>query len=329
MIGVLIIPTGIGAKIGGHAGDANPVVKLLAACCDKLIVHPNVVNASDINEMPENALYVEGSILDRFLEGQICLEKPKSNKILLAINKPVRPETINAVNAARHTIGCDIGIMEIGLQFDMNGYFNKDGTAGGDYYGMDCLLTQLEDYDFDALAIATAINVPKDVALYYFRNGGVNPWGGIEAIVSKYIAMALNKPVAHAPILEQDPSIKHFNEIVDPRIAAEVISSTFIHCVFKGLHKAPRISDRGLSVRDIDFMVSPWGCVGRPHEACLKANIPVIMVKENKTVLNDVIPDKFIRVENYWEAVGVAMTIKAGIIRRAVRWSLNPAEINA
>ena len=67
MIVVLIVPTGLGAEIGGHAGDANPVAKLLGACCDKLITHPNVVNGSDINEMPENALYVEGSILDRFL----------------------------------------------------------------------------------------------------------------------------------------------------------------------------------------------------------------------------------------------------------------------
>ena len=72
---VLIIPTGVGAEIGGHAGDGNPVAKLLAAVCDKLILHPNVVNASDINEMPENCLYVEGSMLDRFLREEICLKE--------------------------------------------------------------------------------------------------------------------------------------------------------------------------------------------------------------------------------------------------------------
>src|SRR5882672_5255275 len=59
---VLLIPTGIGSEIGGHAGDAGPVGKLIASCCDNLILHPNVVNASDINEMPENSLYVEGSV---------------------------------------------------------------------------------------------------------------------------------------------------------------------------------------------------------------------------------------------------------------------------
>ncbi len=71
----LIVPTGIGCEIGGHAGDANPVAKLIGKCCDKLITHPNVVNASDINEMPENTLYVEGSILNRFLRGELYLQE--------------------------------------------------------------------------------------------------------------------------------------------------------------------------------------------------------------------------------------------------------------
>ena len=51
---VFLVPTGINATIGGHAGDAGPVARLLASVCDTLILHPNVVNASDINEMPEN-----------------------------------------------------------------------------------------------------------------------------------------------------------------------------------------------------------------------------------------------------------------------------------
>ena len=31
---VLLVPTGIGADIGGHAGDATPVAQLLASVCD-------------------------------------------------------------------------------------------------------------------------------------------------------------------------------------------------------------------------------------------------------------------------------------------------------
>ena len=98
---VMIVPTGLGAEVGGHSGDATPSAKLLASCCDKLFIHPNIVNASDINEMTENMLYVEGSILDRFLEGQIGLEEVYSNKILVAVNSPVKKETVNAVSAAR------------------------------------------------------------------------------------------------------------------------------------------------------------------------------------------------------------------------------------
>ena len=72
---VCIIPTGIGCQIGGHAGDAGSLVRALGEMCDTLVVNPNVVNASDINEMPDNALYVEGSIITRFLMGEIvrCL----------------------------------------------------------------------------------------------------------------------------------------------------------------------------------------------------------------------------------------------------------------
>ena len=37
---VLLVPTGVGAEIGGHAGDATPVAALLAAACDTLITPP-------------------------------------------------------------------------------------------------------------------------------------------------------------------------------------------------------------------------------------------------------------------------------------------------
>jgi len=119
MIGVMIVPTGIGAEIGGHAGDANPAAKLIGACCTKLISHPNVFNAADINEMPENALYVEGSILDRFLQGVVELKEVKQNRILVAVNSPVREETENAVSAARATIGIDAEILELSTPLEL------------------------------------------------------------------------------------------------------------------------------------------------------------------------------------------------------------------
>lgn len=317
MIGVMIIPTGIGCEIGGHAGDANPVAKLLASVCDTLILHPNVVNASDINEMPENCLYVEGSILDRFLQGKIQLQRVLSNKILVVTNAPIRNETINAVSAARVTIGVDAEIVELKTPLRMVANLNSMG-ASGEVFGVQELLQQIKEYDFDALAVTTSIECKENVALNYFRNGGVNPWGGVEAKASKLIAYRLNKPVAHAPIETDNPELKTYNEIVDPRIAAEVISTCYLHCVLKGLHKAPRIG-RGLDVSRVDCLITPVGCVSYPHRTCLARGIPVIAVKENKTVLDDPMPDEFIFVENYLEAAGLLVAMRVGVHPSSVR----------
>jgi Protein of unknown function (DUF3326) len=44
----LIVPTGIGAAMGGYAGDALPIAKAVAASCDRLITHPNVMNGAQL-----------------------------------------------------------------------------------------------------------------------------------------------------------------------------------------------------------------------------------------------------------------------------------------
>ncbi len=324
---VLIIPTGIGCEIGGHAGDANPVARLLGSVCDKLVLHPNVVNASDINEMPENSLYVEGSILDRFLEGEIELyESPIQNRILVAVNKPVRPETINAVSAARATLGVDAKIIELKHLLVMRATMTDRG-ASGDIFGWEELIEQVEPYKFEALAISSFIDCEKEVSLNYFRNAGINPWGGVEAKLSKLVSTALNKPAAHAPQFEWNvPELVKFNEVVDPRESAELLSLAFLHCVLKGLHRAPRIGP-GLSVRDVDCLITPVDCVGRPHWACMKRGIPIIAVKENKCCLHDVMPEEFILVENYLEAAGLIAAMGARVNYKAVRRPLEPTEI--
>jgi hypothetical protein len=320
---VMIVPTGIGAEIGGHAGDANPAAKLIAKCCDKLITHPNVVNASDINEMTENTLYVEGSILNRFLRGEIYLKESFYNKILLVANKPLDNLSVNAVNAARTTIGADIEIVELETPLEMTGFYNKKGLADGKITGYLELVAQVDNYDFDALAIQSRVLVDKDTKLRYLREGGVNPWGGIEAIASKLIADKLDKPVAHSPYVDWESGtddLEEFNEIVDPRMSAEMVSLTYLHCVLKGLHKAPRISyENGLSVDGIDFMISPINCFGEPHEACALSGIPVIAVRENKTILNDEMPEDYIIVDNYLEAAGFLMSFRAGVYPKSVR----------
>ncbi len=324
---VFIVPTGIGAEIGGHAGDATPAAKLIASLCDRLFIHPNVVNASDINEMTENMLYVEGSILDRFLEGQIGLGEVYSNKILLAVNE-IKPEIINAVSAARATIGAEIEIVKFNIPLEMTAYITN-GKASGEIYNWLEAVQQVNQYDFDILVINTPITTDDNKAKeYLLKDGGVNIWGGVEAKLSKLMSEQLNKPVVHAPV-ENSETIKMLNEIVDPRKAAEMVSVCFLHCCLKGTHRAPRMtkSRDGYWVDDVDFLVSPINVFGRPHIACVKAGIPVIAVKENKTILNNKMPDSFIIAQNYLEVAGIISAIKAGVSIESVRRPLKATKV--
>lgn len=324
---VFIVPTGIGAEIGGHSGDATPAAKLIASLCDRLFVHPNVVNAADINEMTENMLYVEGSILDRFLEGQIGLEEIYSNKILLAVNE-VKPEIVNAVSAARVTIGANIEIVKLEVPLKMIASVVY-GKASGDIYNLDEAIQQTSQYDFDVVVVHTPIETNDDeVRDYLLKDGGTNIWGGVEAKLSKLMSEKLNRPVVHAPV-ENSEVFKTFNEIVDPRKAAEIVSVCYLHCCLKGAHIAPKISlkDSAYWNTDIDFLVSPVNVFGRPHVACLKAGIQVIAVEENKTVLEDKMPDNFIIAKNYLEVAGIISTKKAGITISSIRRPIERTKI--
>lgn len=320
----LIIPTGIGAEIGGHAGDANPVAKLMGAVADQVILHPNVVNGSDINEMPENALYVEGSMLNRWLQGEFRLRKPLQNRILVVTNGPIKNDTINAVSAADVTVGTDTRIMALDTPLQMIAEF-ENGRATGRVIGWEALLNQVNKVrdSWDALAIHTPIECDRQVALDYFKNGGVNPWGGVEAKASKLIAAGLDKPVAHAPqetVTPDDPELWNIiYQQVDHRMAPEVISSTYLHCVLKGLNQAPRISESvGLHVDELDAVVTVWGSPGPGVMAAQQRGIPVIVVRENQTI-NDTELVNQIEVENYWEAAGLLMCMNAGITPWSVR----------
>lgn len=319
-----IIPTGLGCEIGGHAGDAAPAARLIAETCDKLILHPNVVNASDINEMPDNALYVEGSMLDSFLEGKICLKEVRSNKVMVAVNKGFAPDVVNAISASRATLGVDAVIMTLDTPLIMEGWV-ENGKATGKHTGVEELISQFKDISgqFDALAIVTEIKVETDIALEYFKTGGVNPWGGIEAIVSGLISQELGCPAAHAPVESSDtkatPELLNlpYIDIVDPRMAAEVCAVGYSHCVLKGLQRAPRPAQSGIHRDTVGCLITPWGCSGRPHMACIEADIPVIVVRKN-ACCGGSIDQRFIYVENYIEAAGMVSLLKSGVTRESV-----------
>ncbi len=311
----MVVPTGIGCRIGGHAGDATLSARLLGAVCDNLIVHPNVVNAADLNEMPANALYVEGSTLDRFLEGYIFLIPTRANRVLVVSNGPrAEASTINCMNAARTLLGMQIELMVLDTPLVMRSII-ADGVARGTVKGIEELILQVAAArPYDAIAIHTPIKVNRRKANKYLLTGeGVNLWGGVEAIVSRKVAESLGCPVAHAPV-ETNAA---FNEVVAHALAAELISGSMLFSVLKGLWKAPRISRAGghrdgLIATDVDALVTA-DCWGPPHIACLTNNIPIIMV-ENNTTNRRSAAGRFTWVaRSYREAAGALVAIREGM----------------
>ena len=347
---VLLVPTGIGAEIGGHAGDASPVAALLAAACDTLVTHPNVVNASDIIELPSNALYVEGSIITRLIMGCVGLRRARNNRLLVALghhgDELFINAAINSVNAARATYGLDAPkIVRLGPEFEMESSYVGSGRAAGRIRGLDSLLEVLKDREgsFDALAIASQIEVPPGFHAEYFESNGemVNPWGGVEAMLTHAVSSLFDIPAAHAPMLETQEIANADPGIIDPRMAAEGVSLALIQSVLKGLQRSPRIvTDLAgmyhhsvLTAADISCLVIPQGCLGLPILAALEQGIPVIGVRENRNLMrNDLrsLPwrdGQLFLVDNYWEAAGVMSALRAGIEPSAVRRPIVPAQV--
>lgn len=329
MRAVMIVPTGLGCEIGGHAGDGCAAARLLAGAVDELIVHPNVVNGSDLCEMTENMLYVEGSILDDFLRGEVGLKRVRANRLLLVVNAPVQPSTVNSVSAARVQLGLECSVLGLETPLTLRGWVDPGGAATGEVRGVKELYEQVQasGVTFDALAVQTVVTVEKEEALKYMRNGGVNPWGAVEAMASRKLAQIFGKPVAHAPF--DSGLFDDFNEEVDPRMAAETVSVSYLHCILKGLHRSPRFiapHRADLTVEDIDALVSPYGCEGPPHAACRRAGIPIIYVTENSCCFTHM-PASGVIVDNYHEAVGVLVGWKQGVSWGAVRRPLDWTEV--
>ncbi len=339
---VFLIPTGIGCEIGGHAGDATPVARLLSSSCDNLITHPNVFNASDLNEMPENSLYVEGSTICRLMMGTVGLQPVRSNRILAVIDKNeyeiFENAAVNSINAARAVLGIECSdIVKLEPSMTMKSEYSSSERAVGTIDGIDNLFSILKKYEgsYDAVAISSIINVPEHYHKEYFRCRGemVNPWGGVEAMLTHAVSYKLNIPSAHSPMFES-PKVAHPDPgVVEARMSAEAVSTTFFHCVLKGLHKSPKIIadpevfhyDDIISAKDISCLVIPDGCLGLPTLAALEQGIKVVAVKENKNLMKNNLNElpwdtgQFIQVENYLEAAGVLNSIKNGINPSSIR----------
>jgi len=336
----LIVPTGIGAEIGGHSGDAGPVARLMASTCDTLITHPNVVNASDINELPENGLYVEGSVLTRLLMGTIGLQKVRANRVLLVVDKHedkfFYESAINAASAARAAMGlnCPATVL-MEDKITMRSLYSSSGRAVGRIDNFERICSVLHEYrdEYDSVALSSVIRVPEHFHEEYYTKDILNPWGGVEAMLTHALATMFNIPVAHSPMLETKTILDLDIGVTDPRKAAEIISVTFLHSVFKGMHRSPKIissPDLGdnsglITATDISCIVVPVGCLGLPVLASLEQGIPVIAVKENANRMQNNLKelpfrdDKLIYAENYLEAAGIMNALRNGVSIESLR----------
>lgn len=308
--GALIVPTGIGASIGGFAGDASIWARKLAKHC-RLIVNPNVVNAACFSGITDNMLYVEGYSLDEFFKGKCKLQPSCENKVGVIFDKAIKQEVlnvhINTINAVKTVYGIDICGYEItqedtGVEF----FVDNSGVSMGNVKNLEtikdaaCKLIQK-----GAEAIAIVCRFPEEQGDDYANGIGVDPVGGVEAIISHYIFKELKIPCAHAPAFDD---ITISTDIVDSRCSAEYITPTFLPCILIGLSQAPKLSQtEGIGIDDTDFLVVPYNALGGiPVLEMIKRNKTVYAIKENKSVL-DVTPDKLgincIVLESYQELI--------------------------
>ncbi len=347
---MLLVPTGIGAELGGHSGDGGSLARLIGANCDNLITHPNVVNAADINEIPDNALYVEGSVISRMIMGKIGLQKVNSNRVLMVVDEHTDQKfhelAINSLSAARAAFGLDCpAVITMEDRVLMRAFYSKSGRAVGRIEYFERLCEALEEHrkDYDAVALNSLIHVPKHYHADYFTSDdiSVNPWGGVEAMLTHAISMLFNIPSAHSPMMTSEEVMNLDVGIVDPRKSAEAVSTTYLHCILKGLHKSPRIvSDASIhgdpnlmTVADLSCLIIPDNCIGLPTLAAIEQGIPVIAVRENENCMQNNLEKlpfdsgKLFIVDNYLEAVGVMTALRAGVAIETVRRPITATRI--
>lgn len=349
---VMLVPTGINCEIGGHAGDAGPAASLLASVCDRLITHPNTVNASDVNQLPANGLYVEGSVICRFLQGTVALQPVRSNRVLMVMDdhplKSFRDSTINALNAGRAAYGLNCSkIVVLDRPVRLKASYTASGRATGTVEGMENLLrvVEREQGTFDAIALAGQVEVPIEFHHQYFDSDGdmVNPWGGVEAIYTHTLSLLTDVPSAHAPMTGSLEAAQLEPGVVDPRMAAEIISSTYLQCVLIGLQRSPKIIPNphekylpgSIGAADVSCLVIPEGVLGLPVMAALEQGMTVIAVRENRNLMrNDLslLPwadGQYLLVDNYLEAAGVMAAMKAGLSLDTIRRPICPAIVES
>ena len=301
-LGCFIVPTGVGASIGGYAGDASCYARKFTEI-SRLIVNPNVVNAGGFSGINDKMFYVEGYTLDDFFKGKINLLPSKNNKIGIIYDKSIPQDVlnihINTQNAVSTVYGTNIKGYEIteepaGVEF----FVTDDGVSLGNVKNISTVENAAEKLlqnGCDALAIVCLFDDSFEDNPQYAQGAGTDPVGGVEAIISHDISKKFKVPCAHSPAF-LDYAI--YSDIVNPKSASEYITPTFLPCILLGLSQAPEIStdtNSGINIKNLDYLTMPYNSLGStPVFECLKHGIKVYAVKENQTEL-DVTKEKLFK----------------------------------
>ncbi|MEB3221560.1 MAG: DUF3326 domain-containing protein [Candidatus Sericytochromatia bacterium] len=339
---VHLIPTGVGAAIGGYAGDGGPAAALLAAVCDRLVTHPNAVNGAQLLALPPNGLYVEGSALDGWLAGRLALRPVRARKIGILVDRAVEGHPAGSLEALHHAAdavrsvhgvplaGWTLTPRPIGVRLATGAHGHSTGAVE-DPEAVLAGARTLVAAGAEAIAIVADLGRLDPAAeATYDQGGGVDPIGGVEAILSHLVVASLGIPAAHAPLWPHDPAPPH---PVDPRAAAEHLGHTFLPCVLMGLARHPSlVAPPDCQPGDVlpgaaDAVVVPQGCLGGPGVlAARDRGVPVVVVRENRTA----VPLEasalgwepgagLHEVANYWEAAGLLACWRAGLDPWSVR----------
>lgn len=287
-----VVPTGIGASIGGYAGDASQYARLFTKNFN-VIVNPNVVNAACFSGITDNMLYTEGWTLTQFVKGNINLIPAKQNKIGVifdrGISQGILNVHLNTINAVKTVYGIGIECYEITDKPCEVKFFNtSSGISSGSVINNETLLKagkKLLEKGVDVIAVVCKFDEPPEDN--YKDGDDVDIVGGVEAVISHYLTRELQVPVVHAPAFE---NITITKDLVDAKAAAEYITPTFLPCLLIALKNAPLFStkkvEQYINIKDLKALVMPYNSLGSSIVIdALEKNIKVIAVKENSSVL--------------------------------------------
>ena len=283
---VMIVPTGVGASIGGYAGDALPAARLLSTVADRVITHPNVMNgamlywpnteSSESGSSVDKLLYVEGNALNDFAKGDIllqCLHGRRGQKIGVILDHGIEEDLflrhVQVCNAMKATLGIDIHQIvktshPVGVTTQIS---SESGASWGTIENSETLINAakvLKENGCTAIAVIARFpeeqpNSEEAAQFDAYRKGeGVDAIAGVESLISHIISQEVGLPCAHAPAF----AAMEVEKDVSPKACAEELGYTFLPCVLANLHRTPNLIRLPKEATDnLNLLYRPIECI--------------------------------------------------------------------